>query len=272
MAVLDIFVLGLVAVIAVLVAISILIRRTERAVAREEPCRSCGYSMLGAASDTCPECGAGFDPSDKSPYVGRSRARVRAVSSLILGGLATIAVANVDLPTYRVFQVDMHWVIQEVGGDTTFDHMEIVGRSDEHAEWSLVQSGERGGSGGGLPPDMPAGVSLDLTQVEFLWRNVSLVVVEDPSSGNWVDADGASIDASGVRRRLQAPSEFDRYVEALLTMDWYNGRLRSFYESEAFHPPGDYGPGTANPSTESANRFTSWGTDGVGTYTRSGCM
>ncbi|MCR9215985.1 MAG: hypothetical protein NXI14_02165 [bacterium] len=172
----------------------------------------------------------------------------------------------------------MHWVIQEVAGDTTSHHMEIVGRSDEHAEWSLVQSGERGGSGGGLPPDMPAGVSLNLTQVEFLWREVSLVIVKDSSSGNWVDVDGASIDASGVRRRLQAPSDFDRYLEALLTMDWYNGDLRSFYESEAFHPPGDYGPGTANPFHRKRQPFHfmgyGWGWDvqTVGLYVTFGLI
>ena len=268
----DVLVFGFVAGLVVLAIASASVRRKGRQVARTKPCRSCGFSMVDAALHVCPECGNGFNPSDRRPYYGRSRALMRSLAILLLAFASTIAVANVDLPTYRVFQVDMYWVIQEVAGDTTFDHMEIVGRSDEHTEWSLIQSGERGGSGGGLPPDMPAGVSLNLTQVEFLWRDRRLVIVKDLSSGNWVDADGASIDASGVRGRLQAPSDFDRYLEALLTRDWYNGDLRDFYESEAFHPTGDYGPGTENPFHQKRQPFHymgygwGWGVQTTGLY------
>lgn len=159
--------------------------------------------------------------------------------------------------------MDIHWIIQSVAGSSSADYMRIVGISDEHAEWSFDQTGENGGGGAELV--VPAGVALNLMEIQFLWRGMSLVIFKDPASGRWHDASGERVDALDMLNRLNAPSEFDEYLNALLTMDWYNGELQAFYESKAFHKPDEYGPGTAHPFHRKRQPFhymgSSWGWD-----------
>jgi transposase-like protein len=96
---LDILLLCIVIGAIILIAVAALVSRRAHKSAGTEPCRFCGYSMQGAATPRCPECGREFVSLNGQPYVGRSRAVVRSIGVLFLAAICSISVANTNLPT-----------------------------------------------------------------------------------------------------------------------------------------------------------------------------
>lgn len=262
---LDVLVLLFVGAIALVFVASAHIRRRERQLARIEPCRHCGYSMLDAASDVCPECGSEYDPSDRRPYFGRSRAFTRSFAIVLLALASTYVAATASLPTYQLFSARVDWAIQSVAGNPSADVMRIVGRSSEYGEWSFDQMGESGASIGYDAVQLPGGVHVDLESIEFLWRGKALALFRDDESAQWVNDSGVVFDSDAVLNRLDAPENFDEFIHALLTMDWFDGELNAYYQSVAYHRPGEYGPGTENPFHRKRQPFhftgLGWGWD-----------
>lgn len=243
---LDVLVLLFVGALALVFVASALFRRRERRIERRVPCRFCGYSMLGAASTKCPECGNQFDPSDSRPYVGRPRAWIRSVAIVLMALASTFVAATSTLPTYRVFSASVEWRIQSVVGDHSANVMRILGRSSEYGEWSLEQGGQSGGAVGGDPVELPPGVHVDLEEIDFLWRGKTLTLFRDDESAQWIDDSSAVYNSDAILGRLNAPETFDGFVDALLTKGWFDGELNAYYQSVAYHKPGEYGPGTEN--------------------------
>lgn len=241
---LDVLVLLFVGAMALVFVASAHIRRRDRQVARIEPCRNCGYSMLDAASDVCPECGSVYDPSDERPYFWRSRALIRSSAIVLLAIASTFVAAMSTLPTYRVFSANVEWRVQSVVGDPSADVMRMVGRSSEYGEWSLEQGGQSGGVVGGDPVELPPSVHVDLEEIDFLWRGSTLTLFRDAQSAQWIDDRGVVYNSDAILDLLNAPETFDGYVDALLTKGWFDGELNAYYQSVAYHKPGEYGPGT----------------------------
>jgi hypothetical protein len=274
------YVLLLLAICLAMCAVAALcLRAAARSRKASRPCRHCGYDLATIDNvSVCPECGNGFCSVDGRLYFGRYRALIRSLGILLLAATGTFGFANADLPTYRVLWADMQWLIQSVAGDSSADSMLVVGQSTKHPEWSLDKTGERGAAGAAEPLSLPAGVAMNLKKVEFHWRGMSLTIVKNPASGQWRDVNGERVGASDILKRLNAPSDFEEYMNALLTLNWFNGDLRAFYESKAYHKPGEYGPGNDRPFLRNRQPFHymgySWGWDAyrIGLYTTWGLI
>jgi hypothetical protein len=221
----DVLVFGFVAGLAVLAIISSLVRRKERQVTPTEPCRNCGYSMVDAALDICPECGREYDPSDRRPYFGRSRALTRSFAIVLLAFASTIVAGNADLPTYGVLSARMEWTMQSVLADPSSPTMRVVGWSSQHGWASNLDLDT-------FPP---------LEWIEFAWRGETLTVVKDTDTGRWVDKAGQVVHARDVLAKLNCTDIPEQQVGSLLTMNWSDGELRAFLETSTFDNPSDYG-------------------------------